>query len=39
LRKGFQCIAWVADVGQEDNFAEVEKKALAIGAEKVIIRI
>jgi argininosuccinate synthase len=37
VEKGFSVIAWVADVGQEDDFAEVEKKALAIGATKVII--
>ncbi|MBE0676782.1 MAG: argininosuccinate synthase [Bacteroidales bacterium] len=35
--KGYSVVAYVADVGQEDNFAEVEKKALAIGAEKVIV--
>jgi argininosuccinate synthase len=27
--KGYSVVAYVADVGQEDNFAEVEKKALA----------
>jgi len=37
VEKGFSVIAWVADVGQEDDFAEVERKALAIGATKVII--
>jgi argininosuccinate synthase len=37
VEKGYSVIAWVADVGQADNFAEVERKALSIGAEKVII--
>jgi argininosuccinate synthase len=29
--------AFLADVGQNENFAEVEKKALALGAERMII--
>jgi len=37
VEKGFDVIAWVADVGQDDDFAEVKKKALAIGASKVIV--
>jgi argininosuccinate synthase len=37
IDKGYEVIAYVADVGQEDDFAEVEKKALAIGATKVYI--
>lgn len=37
IDKGYEVIAYVADVGQEDDFAEVEKKALAIGASKVYI--
>ncbi|MDX9928396.1 MAG: argininosuccinate synthase [Bacteroidales bacterium] len=35
--KGYSVIAYVADVGQDDDFSEVERKALAIGAEKVVI--
>jgi len=35
--KGFEVIAYVADVGQNDNFGEVKNKALTIGASKVII--
>jgi argininosuccinate synthase len=31
-------IAYVADVGQDDDFAEVEKKALKVGAAKVYIK-
>jgi len=37
IDKGFDVIAFVADVGQEENFDEVKKKALAIGAKKVYI--
>ena len=37
IDKGFDVIAYVADVGQLDNFSEVEKKALEIGASKVYI--
>ena len=38
IDKGYEVIAYVADVGQEDDFAEVERKALKIGASKVFIR-
>ncbi len=37
VEKGYEVIAWVADVGQDDDFAEVKKKAIAIGASKVIV--
>jgi argininosuccinate synthase len=37
IDKGYEVVAYVADVGQEDDFKEVEKKALAIGALKVYI--
>lgn len=35
--KGYDVIAFVADVGQAENFGECEKKALQLGASKVII--
>ena len=38
VEKGYHVIAYVADVGQDDNFNEVEKKALQIGAEKVVVK-
>jgi len=38
IDKGYEVIAYVADVGQDDDFAEVEKKALRIGASRVYIR-
>jgi argininosuccinate synthase len=38
IDKGYEVIAYVADVGQDDDFAAVEKKALQIGASRVCIR-
>jgi len=38
IDKGYEVIAYVADVGQEDDFNEVNKKAIKIGASKVFIR-
>ncbi|MCK5155972.1 MAG: argininosuccinate synthase [Spirochaetales bacterium] len=35
--KGFDVIAYVADVGQDEDFTEIEKKAYATGASKVYI--
>lgn len=37
INKNFEVVAYVANVGQEDDFEEVEKKALKIGASKVYI--
>ncbi len=37
IKKGYDVIAFVADVGQNDDFETVREKALAIGASKVII--
>jgi len=38
IDKGYEVIAYVANVGQDDDFAEVEKKALKIGASRVYIK-
>jgi argininosuccinate synthase len=38
IEKGYEVIAYVADVGQDDDYAEVERKALNIGASKVYIK-
>ncbi|XP_076233035.1 argininosuccinate synthase [Calliopsis andreniformis] len=35
--KGYQVIAYVANIGQEEDFDAIKKKALKIGAAKVII--
>jgi argininosuccinate synthase len=37
IQKGYDVICYIADVGQEENFKEAEKKALKIGASKVYI--
>jgi argininosuccinate synthase len=37
IDKDYDVIAFVADVGQKDNFEECERKALMLGASKVII--
>jgi argininosuccinate synthase len=37
IDKGYDVIAFVADVGQEEDFDECRKKALLLGASKVII--
>ena len=39
LKKTYGCpvVAFVADVGQEDDFEEVRQKALATGAEECIV--
>jgi argininosuccinate synthase len=38
IDKGYEVIAYVANVGQDDDFEEVERKALKIGASRVYIR-
>lgn len=37
LEKNYNVICYVANIGQDENFVEVEKKATTIGATKVII--
>ncbi|HKJ02878.1 MAG TPA: argininosuccinate synthase [Longimicrobiales bacterium] len=37
LMKGYDVIAYVADVGQQEDFDEVRKRALATGAGKVFV--
>jgi argininosuccinate synthase len=37
IEKGFDVIAFVADVGQDEDFEECRKKALLLGASKVVI--
>ena len=35
--KGYEVIAYIADVGQQDDFAALEKRALATGASKAYV--
>ncbi|KAF4977804.1 hypothetical protein FZEAL_5711 [Fusarium zealandicum] len=37
ILEGYTVVAFLADVGQIEDFAEVEKKALALGAERMVI--
>ena len=37
IGKGHEVIAYAADVGQQEDFDELEKKALAVGASKVYV--
>jgi argininosuccinate synthase len=37
INKGYEVIAYVGDVGQDDDYEEVKNKALSIGATKVYI--
>lgn len=37
INEGYEVVAFLADVGQEEDFAAVEKKALALGAKKMVI--
>ncbi len=37
LEQGYEVIAYIADVGQNDNFDEAREKALEIGASDVVI--
>ncbi len=38
IERNYEVIAYIADVGQDDDFNEVKKKALKIGASKVCIK-
>src|SRR3989338_578289 len=37
VKKGYDVVAFIADVGQDDDFGKAKEKALAIGASKVYI--
>ncbi|KAH6687455.1 argininosuccinate synthase [Plectosphaerella plurivora] len=37
ILEGYTVVCFLADVGQKEDWAEVEKKALALGAERMII--
>lgn len=37
MEKGFEVIAYIADVGQDEDFEAARKKALSIGAQKVYV--
>ena len=37
IEEGYSVVCFCADVGQADDFKEAERKALAIGAEKLVV--
>ncbi len=37
IEKGYDVVAYIADVGQKDNFEEARQKALQLGASKVYV--
>lgn len=37
IDRGYELVAYIANIGQEEDFDKVEKKALAIGAKKVYV--
>ncbi|KAI3337955.1 argininosuccinate synthase [Ustulina deusta] len=37
ILEGYTVVAFTADCGQNEDFAQVEKKALALGAERIVI--
>lgn len=37
IEKGYDVVAYIADVGQKDNFEEAKEKALQLGASKVYV--
>ncbi|KAI1364793.1 argininosuccinate synthase [Xylaria arbuscula] len=37
ILEGYTVVAFTADVGQQEDFAAVEKKAIALGAERMVI--
>lgn len=37
MEEGYEVICFIADVGQDDDFAKAEKKALSLGATKVYV--
>ncbi|KAG1054732.1 hypothetical protein G6F43_003268 [Rhizopus delemar] len=37
IEQGYETLAYIADVGQEEDFEAIKKKALAVGASKVFV--
>ncbi|ORE05070.1 argininosuccinate synthase [Rhizopus microsporus var. microsporus] len=37
IEQGYETMAYIADVGQEEDFEAIKKKALAVGASKVFV--
>jgi argininosuccinate synthase len=39
IEEGYETMAYVADVGQEEDFDAIREKALAVGASKVFVEV
>lgn len=39
IEQGYETMAYIADVGQEEDFEAIKKKALAVGASKVFVEV
>lgn len=39
IEQGYEVYTFMADVGQEEDFAAAEKKALAVGAKKYFLEV
>lgn len=39
IEQGYETLAYIADVGQEEDFEAIKAKALAVGAAKVFVEV
>lgn len=39
IEQGYETLAYIADVGQEEDFESIKAKALSVGAAKVFIEV
>lgn len=39
IEQGYETLAYIADVGQEEDFEAIKAKALAVGASKVFVEV
>lgn len=39
IEQGYETLAYIADVGQEEDFEAIKSKALAVGASKVFVEV
>jgi argininosuccinate synthase len=39
IEQGYETLAYIADVGQEEDFEAIKAKALSVGASKVFVEV
>jgi argininosuccinate synthase len=39
IEQGYETLAYIADVGQEEDFEAIKAKALSVGAAKVFVEV